>query len=100
MNDGQHKHSKHEVVKPLQPLAISEALRAQLAAENLLAINSHGQEVLHGLDFDESQLLVECREGPPADASMQERCAQLVIKHERARLRIATVDDERTAAKY
>ena len=100
MNGGQHKHSKHEVVKPLQPLAISEALRAQLAAENLLAINSHGQEVLHGLDFDESQLLVECREGPPADASMQERCAQLVIKHERARLRIATVDDERTAAKY
>jgi hypothetical protein len=100
MNGGQHKHSKHEVVKPLQPLAISEPLRAQLAAENLLAINSHGQEVLHGLDFDESQLLVECREGPPADASMQERCAELVIKHERARLRIATVDDERTAAKY
>jgi hypothetical protein len=100
MNGGQHKHSKHEVVKPLQPLAISEALRAQLAAENLLAINSHGQEVLHGLDFDDSQLLVECREGPPADASMQERCAELVIKHERARLRIATVDDERTAAKY
>ena len=52
------------------------------------------------MDFDESQLLVECREQPPADASMQERCAELVIKHERARLRIATVDDERTAAKF
>jgi hypothetical protein len=83
----------------VQSLTISEALRNQLSAENLLAINSHGQEVLHGLDFDESQLLVDCRE-PPADASTQERCAELVIRHERARLRIATVDDERTAAKF
>lgn len=99
MNDGQ-RHSKDEMVKPLRPLAISEALRAHLAAENLLAINSHGQEVLHGLDFEESQLLVNCSEGLPSDASVQERCAELVIKHERARLRIATVDDERTAAKY
>jgi hypothetical protein len=87
-------------VKPVQSLAISEALRNQLSAENLLAINSHGQEVLHGLDFDESQLLVDCREQPPPDASTQERCAELVIRHERARLRIATVDDERTAAKF
>jgi hypothetical protein len=87
-------------VKPLQTLAITEALRAQLSADNLLAINSHGQEVLHGLDFDESQLLVDCSEQQPADASLREQCAELVIKHERARLRIATVDDERTAAKY
>jgi hypothetical protein len=84
----------------VQSLAISEALRNQLSGENLLAINSHGQEVLHGLDFDESQLLVDCKERPPADTAMQERCAELVIKHERARLRIATVDDERTAAKF
>ena len=88
------------MVTPVQTLAIAETLRTQLSAEKLLAIKSHGQEVLHGLDFDESQLLVECREQPPADASMQERCAELVIKHERARLRIATVDDERTAAKF
>lgn len=84
----------------MQTLAISEALRTLLSAENLLAINSHGQEILHGLDFDESQLLVDCKEQSPADASIQERCAELVIKHERARLRIATVDDERVAAKY
>ncbi|MET3441532.1 hypothetical protein ABIC94_002290 [Variovorax paradoxus] len=84
----------------MQTLAISEALRTQLSAENLLAINSHGQEILHGLDFDESQLLVDCKEQTPADASMQERCAELVLKHERARLRIATVDDERGTAKY
>ena len=94
------RHPKDEAVKPLQALAISEALRAHLSADNLLAINSHGQEVLHGLDFAESQLLVDCSEQPPADASMQEQCAKLVIKHERARLRIATVDDERTVAKY
>jgi len=87
-------------VKPLQTLAISEALRAHLSADNLLAINSHGQEVLHGLDFAESQLLVDCSEQQPTDPSMQEQCAKLVIKHERARLRIATVDGERTAAKY
>ena len=97
---GSTRHPKDEAVKHLQTLAISEALRAQLSADNLLAINSHGQEVLHGLDFAESQLLVDCSEQPPADASMQEQCAQLVIKHERARLRIATVDDERTAGKY
>lgn len=89
-----------ETVKSLQTLAISEALRAQLSADNLLAINSHGQEVLHGLDFAESQLLVDCSERPPTDASMQEQCARLVIKHERARLRIATVDDERSVAKF
>ena len=89
-----------ETVSSLQALAISEALRAQLSSDNLLAINSQGQEVLHGLDFAESQLLVDCSERPPADASMQEHCAELVIKHERARLRIATVDDERTAGKY
>jgi len=100
MNGAQHRPAKDEVVKPLRTLAMSEALRAQLSAENLLAINSNGQEVLHGLDFDESQLLVNCREQPATDASMQERCAQLVIKHERARLRIATVDDERVAAKF
>ena len=100
MNGGKNQRSKDETVKPLQTLAISEALRAQLSAENLLALNSHGQEVLHGLDFEESQLLVDCSDRPPADTSMQQRCAELVIKHERARLRIATVDDERITAKY
>ncbi|WP_431122610.1 hypothetical protein [Variovorax paradoxus] len=100
MNGGKNQRSKDEPVKPLQTLAISEALRAQLSAENLLALNSHGQEVLHGLDFEESQLLVDCSDRPSADASVQRRCAELVIKHERARLRIATVDDERITAKY
>lgn len=75
-----------ETVKSLQTLAISEALRAQLSADNL--------------DFTESQLLVDCSEQPPTDASTQEQCARLVIKHERARLRIATVDDESNAAKF
>jgi hypothetical protein len=84
----------------VQSLAIPEALRAQLAADNLLAINSHGQEVLHGLDFAESQLLVDCSGEPPSDAALRERCAELVVKHERARLRIATVDDESTAGKF
>ena len=97
---GSTRHPKDETAKHLQTLSISEALRAQLSADNLLAINSHGQEVLHGLDFAESQLLVDCSERPPTDASMQEQCARLVIKHERARLRIATVDDERSAAKF
>jgi len=100
MNVGKNRHAKNETVKPLQTLAISEALRNQLSAENLLALNSHGQEVLHGLDFEESQLLVDCSERPPADAPLQQRCAELVIKHQRARLRIATVDNERTAAKF
>jgi hypothetical protein len=74
MNGGKNRRSKDETVKPLQKLASSEALRAQLSAENLLALNSHGQEVLHGLDFEESQLLVDCRDRPPADASLQQRC--------------------------
>ncbi len=84
----------------MQTLAISDALRAQLVADNLLAINSHGQEVLHGLDFAESQLLVDCSETQPEDPAWRERCAALMIKHERARLRIATVDDERLAGKF
>lgn len=100
MNDGKNRRAKDETVKPLQTLSISEALRAQLSAENLLALNSHGQEVLHGLDFEESQLLVDCSERPPADASTERQCAELVIKHERARLRITTVDDERITGKY
>ena len=100
MNGEKNRRSKDETVNPLQTHAISEALRAQMSAENLLALNSHGQEVLHGLDFEESQLLVDCSDRPSADASMQRRCAELVIKHERARLRIATVDDERITAKY
>ena len=100
MNGGKKRRSKDETVKPLQTLAISEAQRAQLSAENLLALNSHGQEVLHGLDFEESQLFVDCSERRSADAAVQQQCAELVIKHERARLRIATVDDERTTTKY
>jgi hypothetical protein len=80
----------------MQLLQIPTVQRTQLADEGLLAINSSGQEVLHGLSFEESQFLVDCAAQPANDAATLDRCNDLALRHERARLRIATVDDEST----
>jgi len=82
----------------MKMLRISTQRRAQLASENLLALNSRDQEILHGLSFDESQFLIDCGEDPPADTADRERCGDLIRRHERARLRIATADDEGSAS--
>ena len=82
----------------MQMLQIPREVRDRLSAENLLAINSRGQEVLQGLSFDESQFLIDCRSRPRStDSAVLDRCTELALKHERARLRIATADDESTA---
>ncbi|CAN7755085.1 MULTISPECIES: hypothetical protein [unclassified Variovorax] len=67
-----------------------------MSAENTLAINASGQEVLRGLTFDESQFLIDCAGQPPKDAA-QDRGSELALKHEKAWLRIATVDEESTS---
>jgi hypothetical protein len=82
----------------MQILKVSAAQRAQLLGDSLLAINSQGEEVLHGLTFEESQFLIDCGKKPPSDAAALDRCSDLARKHEQARLRIATADDESSAS--
>jgi hypothetical protein len=70
--------------------------RADLSARSGLAIDAKGQEVLQGLDLEESRFLVACMRETPSRAAERERYAQLKVRHEAARLRLASVDDEST----
>lgn len=83
----------------MQMLRISSERRARLLADGLLAINARSQEVLHGLTFEESQFLIDFDDddGAAADDPSQERRSELSLRHEQARLRIATADDESSA---
>jgi hypothetical protein len=81
----------------MKMLQMSALRRARLSSENLLAVNSHDHEVLQGLSFDESQFLLDHGGAHPGGGATRERCDALMCKHERARLRIATVDDESSA---
>jgi hypothetical protein len=78
----------------MQVLRISNVRRARLLADGLLAINARSQEVLHGLTFEESQFMIDFGEKGTSDAKALERSGELALRHERARLRIATADDE------
>jgi len=83
----------------MQMLRISSERRARLLADGLLAINARSQEVLHGLTFEESQFLIDFDDdaGAADDDPSQERRSELSLRHEQARLRIATADDESSA---
>ncbi|WP_432726878.1 hypothetical protein [Variovorax sp. W6] len=82
----------------MQMLRMSNERRARLLADGLLAINARSQEVLHGLSFEESQFLVDFDdEQGKDDASSLQRRGELALRHEQARLRIATADDESSA---
>ena len=83
----------------MQMLRISSERRARLLADSLLAINARSQEVLHGLTFEESQFLIDFDDddGAADDDPSQERRSELSLRHEQARLRIATADDESSA---
>ena len=84
----------------MQMLRISSERRARLLADGLLAINARSQEVLHGLTFEESQFLIDFDDdddGAADDDPSQERRSELSLRHEQARLRIVTADDESSA---
>jgi hypothetical protein len=77
-------------------LEMPEALRAELSAHSALAIDAKGREVLLGLSVDESQFFVDCMQQTPSRADEREHCAELSVRHEAARLKLASVDDEST----
>lgn len=81
----------------MQALRIPNDRRTRLLADGLLAINSHSQEVLHGLTHEESQFLMDFDENALADATTLERRAELALRHEQARMRLALADDEGSA---
>lgn len=80
----------------MKHLDMTEAQRAEFADRSLLALNSKGQEVLHGLNFEESQFYVDCTRDLPSGGAELDRYADLSRRHEAARFRIASVDDEST----
>jgi hypothetical protein len=81
----------------MQKLRISNERRARLLADGVLAINARSEEVLHGLTLEESQFLMDFGDGSPSDGTALERQGELTLRHEHARLRIATADDESSA---
>ena len=79
----------------MHTLTIPSELRERFSALGLLAINASGQEVLLGLNFEESQFFVGClgmAQGAwsPED---REKYADLLDRHERARLHMASPAD-------
>ena len=77
-------------------LEMPEAQRAELQARSALAIDGRGQEVLLGMNAEESRFFVACMQQTPADAAERDRYAELKVRHEAARLKLASVDDEST----
>lgn len=77
----------------MQRLQMSSERRGRLLADGLLAINARGQEVLHGLTHEETQFLIDS-DGETMSDAMLERRGALMLRHEQARLRMATADDE------
>ena len=81
----------------MQALRIPNDRRTRLLADGLLAINSHSQEVLHGLTYEESQFPMDFDDKASGDAATLERRAELALRHEQARMRLALADDEGSA---
>lgn len=80
----------------MEMLKIPPDLRRRLQDQNALAITAKGQEVFQGLTYEESQFVVAAS-GEKADSMSQaqrDRYAGLVLKHEQARMRRASADDE------
>ncbi|VTU14958.1 hypothetical protein H6CHR_00071 [Variovorax sp. PBL-H6] len=77
-------------------LEMPEAQRAELQNRSALAIDGHGQEVLLGMNAEESHFFVACMQKTPAQRAQRDRYAELKVRHEAARLKLASVDDEST----
>jgi hypothetical protein len=77
-------------------LDMSTEQRAELSARSGLAIDAKGQEVLQGLNAEESRFFAACMQQTPSKPAARERYAELMVRHEAARLRLASVDDEST----
>ena len=77
-------------------LEMSEAQRAELQARSALTIDGRGQELLLGLNAEESHFFMACMRQTPSHAAQRDRYAELKVRHEAARLKLASVDDEST----
>lgn len=78
----------------MKTLEMPAAQRAALVEHHALAVDARGEEVMQGLDPEESRFFVACMLQEPVRPEEQERYAQLHVQHEAARLRLANVDDE------
>jgi hypothetical protein len=77
-------------------LEMPESQRAELQARSALAIDGRGQEVLLGMNAEESRFYIACMQQTPAEPAQRDRYAELKVRHEAARLKLASVDDEST----
>ncbi|VTU17870.1 hypothetical protein H4CHR_00073 [Variovorax sp. PBS-H4] len=77
-------------------LEMPEAQRTELQGRSALAIDGRGQEVLLGMDAEESRFYIACMQQTPARLAQRDRYAELKVRHEAARLKLASVDDEST----
>ncbi|GAA4343330.1 hypothetical protein GCM10023165_25690 [Variovorax defluvii] len=78
----------------MKTLEMPAAQRNALVEHHALAVDARGEEVLQGLNPEESRFFVACMLQEPMRPEAQERFAQLHVQHEAARLRLARVDDE------
>ncbi|MEJ8810808.1 hypothetical protein WKW77_06990 [Variovorax ureilyticus] len=78
----------------MKMLIMPSELRRRLSSQNAMAINAKGQEVLYGLTLSESRFMVDCCGRSANDMSEEERdrYADLVLKHEHARMRSASAN--------
>ena len=77
-------------------LEMPEAQRTELQARSALAIDGRGQELLLGLNAEESRFFIACMQQMPSRSAERDRYAELKVRHEAARLKLASVDDEST----
>lgn len=77
----------------MQRLSMSREQRRRLSARNALAINAQGQEVLHGLSFEESRFLIRCATRKRLTEDERERYDALTLRHERLHFREASLDE-------
>ena len=77
-------------------LEMPEAQRTELQARSALAIDGRGQELLLGLNAEESRFFIACMQQTPSHSAERDRYAELKVRHEAARLKLASVDDEST----
>ncbi|NDZ13803.1 hypothetical protein C7T35_37565 [Variovorax sp. WS11] len=77
-------------------LEMPEAQRTELQARSALAIDGRGQELLLGLNAEESRFFIACMQRTPSRSAERERYAELKVRHEAARFKLASVDDEST----
>lgn len=78
----------------MQRLDLTPTHRARYNRLGALTIGASGQEVLLGLTRQESEYMARCNAAPPESLTEKEqlRYAELLVRHEKARLRGADFD--------